>query len=240
MPISRLPKQGALIKSLLAVGVLSAIAACGGGTDYKAPPTPQNLTIKGTAAKGAAISGGLVTVACKVGTGTATTGSDGTYTVLTTDPSSGPCVVTVTTGGVALRSIAAGNGSTANVTPLTEMLVDYVVKQSGLADTSSAAAIAASGNFATIVNSPTTLNASAAAVVAVLKANFGVTVPADFLSATLVPASGSTAGNAQDQALDALVKANVVSSNGNPTAAADAAVAKDAAAHTLTGATGGG
>ncbi len=239
MPISRLPKQGALIKSLLAVGVLSAIAACGGGTDYKAPPTPQNLTIKGTAATGKAISGGLVAVTCKTGTGTATTNADGTYTVLTTDPSVGPCVVAVTFAGATLRSVAAGNGSVANVTPLTEMLVVYVAKQSGLPDGAAPSALVGSATFDTIVNSPTTLNASAAQVVAVIK-SLGVTVPADFLSASLVATSGSTQGNGQDQALDALAKASLLAPNGTPGLAVAQAVVADAGKHIFTGATGGG
>ena len=240
MPISRLPKQGALIKSLLAVGVLSALSACGGGIDYKPiQSAPQTLTIKGTAAKGAAISGGAVSVVCKLGTGAATTNADGTYTVTTSDPSQAPCLITVTSGTTVLRSIAPANNAVANVTPLSEMLVAYVVKQSGLADGAAPSAIATSTAFSTIVTTPATLAASATQVVTVLK-SLGVTVPADFLSATLVAASGSGQGNAQDAALDALKTAGVVTASGAPTATASAAIATDAAKHTITGATGGG
>jgi len=228
---------------MLAIAVLSTLAACGSG-DYTPPAAAaeKTVTISGTAATGAPVVSGAVSVTCKTGSGTATTGADGSYTVKTSNPSEGPCVVTVTaTNGVVLRSIAAGDGAKANVTPLTEMLVDYIVTQSGLAANASAATIAASTGFASVVNTPAVLAASVAQVVSVVQtaAGSGVVVPSDFLTATLVPKTGTTAGNAQDQILDLLKTKNVITSTGDVSATVNTAIAADAQSHHLTGATGG-
>lgn len=239
MPSLRSLPTGSALKSMLAVAVLSTLAACGGGDDS---PAEKTLTISGTAATGAAIASGAVSVTCKTGTGTATTGSDGSYTVKTSNPSEGPCVISVTTTtGVVLRSFASGDGAKANVTPLTEMLVDYIVTQTGLAANASPAALASSTAFANVVNTPTVLSASVAQVVKVIKTVAGsdVTVPTDFLTATLVPKSGSTAGNSQDQILDLLKTKNVITSTGAVSSTVDTAITTDANAHKVTGATGG-
>ncbi len=85
------------------------------------------MTIAGTAAKGAALAGAAVSIKCAAGTGTATTGSDGTYSVTITGANL-PCALKVVgTEGSVFHSVVAGTGSSgtfaANITPLTEMLV---------------------------------------------------------------------------------------------------------------------
>lgn len=107
----------------------AALAACGGGGS-DTPAAPSAVTIAGTAAKGAALAGAAVSIKCATGTGTATTGSDGKYTVTITGANL-PCALKVVgTEGSVLHSVVAGTGSTgtfaANLTPLTEMLLAYL------------------------------------------------------------------------------------------------------------------
>lgn len=108
--------------ALLAAAVL---VACGGG-DNTAPPS--SLTITGTAAKGAALAGAKVDVKCVgVGLASATAGSSGAYS-LTLDGASLPCALRATgTEGSVFHSAVADDGQggshTANITPLTEMMV---------------------------------------------------------------------------------------------------------------------
>ncbi len=112
----------------LALVATAALAACGGGGSDA--PVQSSVTIAGTAAKGAALAGAAVSVKCAAGTGTATTGIDGTYTVTITGANL-PCALKVVgTEGSVFHSLVAGTGSTgsfaANITPLTEMLVAKV------------------------------------------------------------------------------------------------------------------
>jgi hypothetical protein len=105
--------------SLLA-GVSAAVvlAACG---------SPDALTITGTAAKGNALSGAAVTATCATGTGTATVAADGSYRVDVID-GTGPCLLKVVSGPSTYYSVTTGTGSSvvANVTPLTNLFVDYL------------------------------------------------------------------------------------------------------------------
>lgn len=113
----------------LALVASAALAACGGGGS-DTPATPSAVTIAGTAAKGAALAGATVSVKCAAGTGTATTGSDGKYTVTITGANL-PCALKVVgTEGSVFHSVVPGTESTgnfaANITPLTEMLLAKV------------------------------------------------------------------------------------------------------------------
>jgi hypothetical protein len=239
MQITHSLKLGTTFKLLLAAGVVSALAACGGSN---VPNTGYPLSIGGTAATGTAIANGAVSVSCKIGSGTATTGAVGSYVVTVPVPAEGPCIVSVTTAsGAVLRSIAAGNGSLANVTPLTEMLVSYMAVQSGAGASASPAALAANTNIATIINNPTVLAASVTQVIAVIKAAAGsdVVVPTDFLTATLIPKTSTTTGNAQDQILDLLKTRNVIITSGGVDSGVVIGIQINAGQHTLTGATGG-
>jgi hypothetical protein len=81
--------------------------------------------MSGTAATGAAISSGVVSVKCKTGAGSGSTNAAGNFTV-SVGGGAFPCAVKVTaTNGMALYSIAEGPGSSANVnvSPLTDLVV---------------------------------------------------------------------------------------------------------------------
>lgn len=113
----------------LALTAAAALAACGGGGS-DTPAAPSAVTIAGTAAKGAALAGATVSVKCAAGTGTATTGSDGKYTVTITGANL-PCALKVVgTEGSVFHSVVVPAGASssfiANITPLTELLVANV------------------------------------------------------------------------------------------------------------------
>jgi hypothetical protein len=180
------------------ISLVLALAACGGGgtSDSGTPTLPAALSLSGTAATGVAIAGGAVEAKCATGTGTATTADSGTYSLSITGGAL-PCVLRVTAGSVVLHSVATGSGGSAqaNLTPVTELVVARL------------AGSGASAYFSSFGGSVSAAEVQAAvdAVVATLKdGGLDLTAAGNPLSGTLVAASGSTAGDAYDQALDTL------------------------------------
>lgn len=195
-----------LAPTALALTLTLALAACGGGSDGSTPdavpevvPTLQTLT--GTAATGAALAAAPVEAKCSGGSGSATTGADGVFTVSNLPSGTAlPCVLKVTGPGGALFSVATGSGASAvaNLTPVTTLAVAHLTGDNTASyyagfDASAAAAL-----------TTTQVQASVAAVKAVLAASGVDLGSTDVLAGPLVAASVSTAGNAYDQALDAL------------------------------------
>lgn len=201
-----LPPPPAPTRALPAVALATTLmlAACGGGgsdapapAPTPAPPPPAALSLNGVVAKGAALGGAAISAKCATGTGTATAGADGSYTLAITGGAL-PCVLEAVSGSDKLHS--AATTAKANITPLTELMVAQMAGQSA-ATWYTAASAASLGSSVTT----TKLADAQTAVLTVLTAA-GVDTSAigDFVSGTLVAASGSTAGNAQDKALDAL------------------------------------
>lgn len=205
----------------------AALAACGGGSDKPDIPFESKpITVTGTAATSTAaaptvtaLAARPVTIDCRNGHGTAMTDANGNYSVTTTGLSSPPCVVTVTiaTGptAVVLRAIAAGDGSRANITPLTEMLTQYVWAQTGYVfpagqsdyATQPPTGLTQENRFRDLMLPAGTLAASVARVQAVLQANQvapAVVIPTDFLTAQLDAKTASNPGNAQSQVIEQL------------------------------------
>jgi hypothetical protein len=200
-----------------ALGLPIALAACGGNSgDGGTPPpvTPTSLSLSGTAATGAAIAGGTVTAKCAAGAATtATTGADGRYTLAV---SSGalPCALQVTSSDAAttLYSVAAGSGSsaTANITPLTQLVVasltgaDPATLFSGF-DSSHASAVTTSA-----------ITQAEASVVATLSAaGIDISALGDLVTGALTAATSTTTGNAYDAALDTLQATLAASTDGD-------------------------
>jgi hypothetical protein len=203
---------------LAASGLCTALlAACGGGgsdgsTSTPASPTTPTtptssaLSISGTAATGAAIASGTVSVKCAAGTATsATTAADGSYSVSVTSGAL-PCVLQVTSSDSAttLYSVAAGSGNnaTANITPLTQLVVASLAGAEPAAYFTSFDSGAASG-----VTSAAVSSAQSAVVTTLAAAGIDVSASAvgDLLTGTLTAKSSTTtAGNAYDVALDTL------------------------------------
>ena len=121
-------KLKALGLTAAAVAAAALVAACGGGGGAQ-----SGVQLSGVAATGLAMANAPVDVKCASGTGTATTNASGAYTV-TVENGAMPCIVKVTSTAadgttVTLHSLAQGSGSTAtaNVTPLTEMILARAV-----------------------------------------------------------------------------------------------------------------
>ena len=113
----------------LALPLVLALSACGGGGSSSSVDvsTPAALKLTGTAAVGAPMANAAITIACATGSATLSADANGVYTVTITDGAL-PCAITATSsdGLTELHAIAAGSGSadtTANITPLTELLV---------------------------------------------------------------------------------------------------------------------
>lgn len=193
-------KLNAVAKTMAASAVALLIAGCGGSGGDAA-----SLEVKGTAAVGAALSGATVAVKCATGSGTGSTTATGSYTV-SMPGAALPCIIqvsgdvggaTVTLHSVAEAGTASGANTTAvaNVTPVTEMIVAQLL-----------ASLPADA-FSSFDAQKVTTAAITTAVTAIVDAlkTAGVDLGSiDPLKATLVPASGSTAGNDYDQLLDAL------------------------------------
>ncbi|CAN5605271.1 hypothetical protein BH11PSE7_BH11PSE7_17770 [soil metagenome] len=185
-----------------AVITAAVLTACGGGDS--APAANAGASVSGTAATGAAIASGTVTLKCVSGTtSAATTGTDGSFTV---DVSSVtlPCVARVEYKNalgatVQLHSVVTAAG-TANITPLTDLLV------AKLASSSAASAFdtftATTGRALTAAQIKTAADAVKAYLV-----TLGVDVtnfPADPIGTKFVAKNASTDGDATDKLLDAL------------------------------------
>ena len=121
-----------------AVALVVGLAACGGGSSSNGPPDPV-ATLTGTAAIGAALSGGVVQVLDRTGASacsntSVTTDSQGSYSCNLTPNSQSPMVVVVTDPSgllnplvsVLVQKPAAGASATANVTPLTTAVIAQV------------------------------------------------------------------------------------------------------------------
>ena len=191
----------------LAACAAALLVACGGGSsspDAVTPPpvVPLSLTLSGTAATGAALAMRPVEAKCASGTSaalaTGPTGVDGKYSFAIAGGAL-PCVLRVTTAdGSVLHSLATGTGATAaaNITPASELVLVHLA---------GGPAAGAFSSFDAASLADAKVQIALTAVGDTLKAA-GVDVAAlgNLLTAPLVAAHGSTAGNDFDKALDAL------------------------------------
>ncbi len=185
-----------LIVSALAAGLLSA---CGGGSDSAPAAT---ATVSGTAATGAAIAGGSVSMNCVSGpSASATTATDGSYS-LSVSGITFPCVARVdykdTVGNAQkLHSFTAAAGNL-NITPLTELLV------ASLTGGDPAAAFDRFDATKARTFTAVQIKTAADAVKAYIR-TLGVdtsTLPDDLIGTKFVAKVGATAGDAFDKVLD--------------------------------------
>lgn len=122
-------KLRTLTLALFSAGLL---AACGGGgssDDKKSAVTTGNVTLTGVVASyEAPLVAAAVTVKCAAGTGSGTTGSDGSYKVDLQNAAL-PCVLKASGSTLVMHSVAPSDGNTTNtevvvnISPLTELLV---------------------------------------------------------------------------------------------------------------------
>jgi len=186
---------------------MSALTACGGGSDNAAAPTAQ-LTIIGTAAVGVALAGAAIAVTCSTNTGAATSNTDGTFNVTIGD-GKGPCVLTATKGATVLRSVTPGAG-VANITPLTDMLTDYLATRAG----TTAANLLTNTNGKAILSDSKALTDAQAGLVSLLKTTYNVTISTtNFLTTTITTPTGGTQSGG-DKDLDVLRTSGLTTTNG--------------------------
>nr|WP_316642689.1 hypothetical protein [uncultured Roseateles sp.] len=191
------------VKRYLWVGALaSTLAACGGGGDAGLPSNPT-LTLSGTAAVGLAIANAPLKVKCQGGSGAATTGADGSYTVKLAGGGL-PCAVEVQlpADGGKLHSVVAGTGvvAVANVTPLTEMLAARVARKDMAAFFDGYDAAAAK------LLTPVALKNAQGEVTSLLTGTVDTSKLKDFVADPLKAATPAnpTGGDAHDKLLDQL------------------------------------
>ena len=214
----------------------STIVACGGGGSSGNPPFG---TVGGTAAIGAALANATVKLTCKNGSGNTTTDANGAYSA--TFSFDGPCAITATSGAVTVDSFASGAG-TFNVTPLTELLLDYIAAEQGTTLSALLAGITSNSSFQGALTNSALIASAETAVVQILEQTYGISLSTtSFLTASFTPGQPGI-----DSELDALQAAGAINSDGSPSAtllatvtAAGAAVGKGASGGTTpTGGTG--
>lgn len=189
-------------KLFLTALTLAALSACGGSDDNAAAPAPvaPTTTIQGTAAVGAALANAAVQARCANGTGTATTGADGRFSIQISGATR-PCVLSVQTpDGTMLHSVVEpgdGTAANANITPLTELIT------AALAQGDTAAFFAQFDPTAQGRVTPANVDSASQTVQLVLS---GIVELEGFdaVKGALVAANGAQAGNALDQKLDEL------------------------------------
>ncbi len=190
------------LSALVAGAALTTGCSDGGSSSTPPPPPPPaaSLTLQGTAATGAAIAGAAVTAKCNGGTGSATTAANGSYSIALTAGVL-PCALKVAASSGDLYSAVAGSGATAtaNLTPITQLIVASLAGK----DPADYFTGFAAPDITALTS--TALDSAQGKIVAVLKSN-GVDASAlgNLVTGNLTAASGSTAGNAYDQLLDAL------------------------------------
>jgi hypothetical protein len=190
-------------KLILAGLVAGILAACGGGGSSGSSTPTGGVSLSGTAASGLAIANSTVSISCQGATGSATTKTDGTYTV-TVSGGNLPCALSVTSGGQTYRSIVVGTGTsaTANITPLTEMLVGALLQQNPDALSSGAPSTSVTADA---------LKTAQDTVVKYLKENdIDVSALGDFVSTPMTAATTTPGtGDSMDQALDQMKAASI-------------------------------
>ena len=215
----------------VALLAMAALAACGGGSDDAAPAAP--LTITGTSAVGAALAGAAIAVTCSTGSATATSGADGTFSA-SISAGKGPCILTATKGATVLRSVTPGAG-VANITPLTDMLTDYLATRAG----TTAANLLTNTSGKAILSDSKALTDAQAGLVSLLKTSYNVTISTtNFLTATITTPTGGTQ-SAADKDLDTLKANSLTTANGTLTTAVNTAATNLAKTqpYTITGGT---
>lgn len=190
-------------KLTLAASMLTALVGCG-GSGGSTTSTAASITIAGVAATGAAISGGIVEAKCASGTGTGTTNADGTYS-LTVSNGVQPCLLKATDpiSKIELHSVVESGATTANITPVTDLVV---------ANTLGEDPARAFSSFNTTAQAKVTAENITAAVTKVqaVTASLGTDADmsgVDFMKGPMIAATANSSGDSTDKKIDALMAA---------------------------------
>ncbi|MGS0891387.1 hypothetical protein ACVBGC_02315 [Burkholderia stagnalis] len=226
----RLPRFTRPALRTLCVATLAALQACNGdacfGVDVCFNDNTQTVALSGTAASGDALASAPVTVSCVQGSATTLTDGGGNYRV--TVNAALPCVITVTSGGTSLHSLAYAGG-TFNTTPGTELLLVYLAAQLGTNTAGLIGNFQGNTRFQQAMGSANAVLAAQSAVATNLQQRYAVALstPA-FLSTPFVVGQTGV-----DSDLDALAKAGAIDADGMPDPAAVSLLAQAGAAQPL-------
>ena len=218
---------------LLAAVVVGLLSGCGGDGSATATPT---ATVSGTAATGAAIAAGTVTLKCVSGTTVAAiTGSDGSFSIDIGNvrlPCLGRLEYRDNTGASRKLHTFVGAAGTANITPVTELLVASLLAQTAASAFDTFDALRSQAVTAAQVTAAVAAVKTYLAGLGVATANF----PADPVGSPLRAAVGGVGGDDFDRLLDAL--AVRLQANGKQLGDAVGDVARSATGPTVSGSPG--
>lgn len=176
---------------------------CGGGNGL------QNVAISGTAATGKELASATVSFSCAQGSGSTLSDGGGRYSI--TFNATLPCILTVTSGGATLHSLAFAGG-TFNTTPETELMLVYLASQLGTNEISLIAGLPSNSRFQQVLESQTDVLAAQSAVVTNLQQRYAVTLTAPaFLTTPFIVGQAGV-----DSDLGALAKAGAIDADGMP------------------------
>ncbi len=207
-----------IVRPTLSVACAAALSSCGGSVcigfnGCTGPIAAPSLALSGTAATGRALASATVSATCAQGSGATLSDGGGRYSL--TFSATLPCVLTVTSGGTTLHSLAFAGG-VFNTTPETQLMLVYLAAQLGTSEANLLASLSSDTRLQQALSSQSNVQAAQAAVVANLQQRYMLTlaVPA-FLT---TPFSVGQPG--VDSDLEALQAAGAIDSNGMPDPAA--------------------
>ncbi|MGF6934030.1 hypothetical protein OKW41_003169 [Paraburkholderia sp. UCT70] len=216
----------------ICVASLATLAACGGnaciGLDScgggNVTPT---VAISGTAATGSAVASATVSFSCVQGSGSTLSDGGGHYAI--TFNATPPCILTVTSGGIGLHSVALAGG-TFNTTPETELMFVDIASQLGTSESGLIAGFPTNSQFQEVLANQADVQAAQSAVVTNLQQRYAVTLtaPAFLTTSFTVDQIGV------DSDLSALAAAGALDANGMPDQAAVSLLSAAGLAHPLT------
>jgi hypothetical protein len=194
---------------------------CGGGNGL------QNVAMSGTAATGKALASAMVSFSCARGSGSTLSDGGGHYGI--TFDATLPCILTVTSGGTTLHSLAFAGG-TFNTTPETELMLVYLASQLRTSETGLIAGFPSNSQFQQVLANQADVLAAQSAVVTDLQQRYAVTLTAPAFVTT--PFIVGQAG--VDSDLGALAAAGAIDADGMPDPAAVSLLSAAGLAHPLT------
>jgi hypothetical protein len=212
---------------LLLIASVVLFAACGGGGGGSGASSMSMVALTGTAATGKALANATIKINCAQGS--ISVGADVNGNYRTTLRAVMPCMITATSSGTVLHSVAFAGG-TYNITPETDLLLSYVAAQLGTNESGLIAGFPASTLFQQTLANQNDLLTAQAAVVQNIQQTYGVSLSTpNFLTTPFAVGQSGV-----DSDLEALLARGAIDANGEPDANALALMATMGAAHPIT------
>jgi enamine deaminase RidA (YjgF/YER057c/UK114 family) len=226
--------------AMLLMVFVALVAGCGGGGGGGGSSTSSTsmVSIAGTAATGKALANATISIDCARGSMSVAADANGNYHATLSAVT--PCVISATSGGTMLHSVAFAGG-TYNVTPETDLLLSFLAAQLGTNESGLIAGFALNAQFQQTLQNQTEVLTAQTAVVQNLQQMYGVTLS----TPNFLTTSFAVGQPGEDSDLEALLAHGAIDANGEPDAAAVTLMSTMGAAHPIappassTGGTGG-